>query len=209
MAHSQASQRSLHIAPIFRMLLKVAVNWTQQCEFFNVCGTFESQQCAIFTPVCVRFCGTWFLPIGRMIHIHLKYLHWQIEQQKQPVCFSIWNNKHILALLHILAEGAIALSVTLSGGALFASWELLQFPSSLIVKVILASFMRASAQQTLWRSGADRCLHVYVYVYVHYLWVCLGGGDIANNLFVLGMRFVNRFGRLKFIPSRPFGYGQV
>ena len=46
----------------------------------------------------------------------------------------------------ILAEGARALSVTLSGGALFASWKLLQFPSSLIVKVILAIFRRASAQ---------------------------------------------------------------
>ena len=46
----------------------------------------------------------------------------------------------------ILAEGAVALPVTLSGGALFASWKLLQFPSSLIVKVILAIFMRASAQ---------------------------------------------------------------
>ena len=46
----------------------------------------------------------------------------------------------------ILAEGAIALSVTLSGGALFASWKLLQFLSSLIVKVILAIFTGASAQ---------------------------------------------------------------
>ena len=46
----------------------------------------------------------------------------------------------------ILAEGAIALPVTLSGGVLFASWKLLQFPSSLIVKVILAIFMGASAQ---------------------------------------------------------------
>ena len=50
------------------------------------------------------------------------------------------------ALFAILAEGAIALSVTHSGGALFASWKLLQFPSSLIVKVILAIFMGASAQ---------------------------------------------------------------
>jgi len=47
----------------------------------------------------------------------------------------------------ILAEGAIALPVTLSGGVLFASWKLLQFPSSLIVKVILAIFMGALAQQ--------------------------------------------------------------
>ena len=53
-----------------------------------------------------------------------------------------WSLKRFV----ILAEGAVALPVTLSGGALFASWKLLQFPSSLIVKVILAIFMRASAQ---------------------------------------------------------------
>ena len=58
----------------------------------------------------------------------------------------------------ILAEGAIALSVTLSGGALFASWKLLQFLSSLIVKVILAIFMRASAQQIC-------CSHELKYVH--------------------------------------------
>ena len=34
------SQRSLHIAPIFRLLLKVAVNGTQQCDFLNFCGSF-------------------------------------------------------------------------------------------------------------------------------------------------------------------------
>ena len=165
MAHWWASQRSLHIAPIFRLLLKVAVNGTQQCEFFNFCGTFESQQCATFIPMCVRFCGTWFLPIGRMTHIHLKSLHWKIAQQQQPVCFSILNKKHILALLHILAEGAIALSVTLSGGALFANWKLLQFLSSLIVKVILAIFMRASAQQKLYDQVAltDVCMCMCTY----------------------------------------------
>ena len=47
---------------------------------------------------------------------------------------------------YILAEGAIALSVTLSGGALFANGKLSQFPLSLIVKVIPALFMQASAQ---------------------------------------------------------------
>ena len=30
---SSASQRSLHNAPIFRLLLKVAVNGTRQCDF--------------------------------------------------------------------------------------------------------------------------------------------------------------------------------
>jgi hypothetical protein len=39
-----ASQRSLHNAPIFRLLLKVAVNGTHQCDFLNFCGTFGPQQ---------------------------------------------------------------------------------------------------------------------------------------------------------------------
>ena len=33
-----ASQCSLHNAPIFRLLLKVAVNGTHQCESLNFCG---------------------------------------------------------------------------------------------------------------------------------------------------------------------------
>jgi hypothetical protein len=48
----------------------------------------------------------------------------------------------------ILAEGAIALSVTLCGGALFATRKLFKFPSSLVAKVIPANFMWASAQQS-------------------------------------------------------------
>jgi hypothetical protein len=32
------SQCSLHNAPIFRLLLKVAVNGTHQCESLNFCG---------------------------------------------------------------------------------------------------------------------------------------------------------------------------
>jgi hypothetical protein len=34
------SQCSLHNAPIFRLLLKVAVNGTHQCESLIFCGTF-------------------------------------------------------------------------------------------------------------------------------------------------------------------------
>ena len=37
--HELASQCSLHNAPIFRLLLKVAVNGTHQCESLNFCGT--------------------------------------------------------------------------------------------------------------------------------------------------------------------------
>jgi len=39
-----ASQRSLHNAPIFRLLLKVAVNGTHQCDFLNFCGSLGSQR---------------------------------------------------------------------------------------------------------------------------------------------------------------------
>ena len=38
------SQRSLHNAPIFRLLLKVAVNGTHQCDLSNFCGGLGSQQ---------------------------------------------------------------------------------------------------------------------------------------------------------------------
>ena len=36
---ADSSQCSLHNAPIFRLLLKVAVNGTHQCESLNFCGT--------------------------------------------------------------------------------------------------------------------------------------------------------------------------
>ena len=36
-----ASQRSLHNEPIFRLLLKVAVKGTQQCDFLNFCGVYS------------------------------------------------------------------------------------------------------------------------------------------------------------------------
>jgi hypothetical protein len=39
-----SSQRSLHNAPIFRLLLKVAVKGTHQCDFYNFWGIFGFQQ---------------------------------------------------------------------------------------------------------------------------------------------------------------------
>ena len=42
--HVAASQRSLHNAPIFRLLLKVAVNGTHQCGCLNFCGSFGPQR---------------------------------------------------------------------------------------------------------------------------------------------------------------------
>ena len=42
----ETSQRSLHNAPIFRLLLKVAVNGTHQCDFLNFWGAAKLQQYA-------------------------------------------------------------------------------------------------------------------------------------------------------------------
>ena len=47
-----ASQRSLHNAPIFRLLLKVAVNGTHQCDFLNFCGGSGSQ-CSLCDHSCL------------------------------------------------------------------------------------------------------------------------------------------------------------
>ena len=46
--HQCVSQRSLHNAPIFRLLLKVAVNGTHQCDFLNFCGGLgpQREQCS-------------------------------------------------------------------------------------------------------------------------------------------------------------------
>ena len=58
--NTEASQRSLHNAPIFRLLLKVAVNGTHQCDFLNFCGGFGSQQSvapslSLVAPSLTRF----------------------------------------------------------------------------------------------------------------------------------------------------------
>jgi hypothetical protein len=46
---SGASQRSLHNAPIFRLLLKVAVNGTHQCDCLDFCGGLGPQY---VSPTC-------------------------------------------------------------------------------------------------------------------------------------------------------------
>ena len=42
--HGWSSQRSLHSAPIFRLLLKVAVNGTHQCDSHNFWGALSSNK---------------------------------------------------------------------------------------------------------------------------------------------------------------------
>jgi hypothetical protein len=44
-----ASQRSLHNAPIFRLLLKVAVKGTHQCDFLNFCRDLCPNKCLVTT----------------------------------------------------------------------------------------------------------------------------------------------------------------
>ena len=56
-----ASQRSLLNAPIFRLLLKVAVNGTHQCDFLNFCGGFGSQRIS-------EACGELALAGARLAH---------------------------------------------------------------------------------------------------------------------------------------------
>ena len=48
--HQSVSQRSLHNAPIFRLLLKVAVNGTHQCDFLNFCGGLGPQHLTHHCP---------------------------------------------------------------------------------------------------------------------------------------------------------------
>ena len=46
------SQRSLHNAPIFRLLLKVAVKGTHQCDLLNFCGGFWSPTSVWYWSCC-------------------------------------------------------------------------------------------------------------------------------------------------------------
>ena len=61
-----ASQRSLHNAPIFRLLLKVAVNGTHQCDSSNFCGASSpNTECdmVVAVVVVVVVCGLRGAPI--------------------------------------------------------------------------------------------------------------------------------------------------
>ena len=131
------------------------MNGTHQCDFLNFCG------------------GGW---APNVVHSDM----YRVDE-KQVLQRTMWRLRvmccHCLAphrpeegsyvwAPRILAEGAIALSVTLSGGALFASWKLLQFPSSLIVKVILAIFMGASVQlrKALALTRQEQCYFLLCYL---------------------------------------------
>ena len=109
------SQRSLHNAPIFRLLLKVAVNGTHQCGFINFCGALWAPTVLLLRArTCRKRCARACVP--RALSPHLGGVHCRVH----PARVAQRSTRNGSAP-GILAEGAIALSVTLSGGALFAS----------------------------------------------------------------------------------------
>ena len=63
-AHMKLSQRSLQDAPIFRLLLKVAVKGTHQCDYSNFWGSFglpteqQQQQTRTWSKVLVKLWNT-------------------------------------------------------------------------------------------------------------------------------------------------------
>ena len=69
----RASQCSLHNAPIFRLLLKVAVNGTHQCESLNFCGTlvptFTTMAYKI-NSVCWHVLQHAAFGLGMHMHVH-------------------------------------------------------------------------------------------------------------------------------------------
>ena len=94
------SQRSLHSAPIFRLLLKVAVNGTHQCDFHNFGGALCSN--------CTTSIQTTSIQLKQPNPTHCKNAEGGISPQ---VCQILTTTPFSQS---ILAEGAIALSVTLS-----------------------------------------------------------------------------------------------
>jgi len=113
--------------------------WSRKVFFLVVKTTTKKTRVFFVVVKNGFFCGCEFTTRKETIYNHKK---------KQPPPHKEFSrpSSSLNASCYILAEGAIALSVTLSGGALFASGKLLLLPSSLTVKVILAIFMRALAQ---------------------------------------------------------------
>ena len=75
-------------------------------------------------------------------------LRYRSKEQKRHKNRQNNNQCSSSSLLASLRKGAIALSVTLSGGALFANWKLVQFSSSLTSRSFL---------QRLWGFGPTCC----------------------------------------------------
>ena len=70
----------------------------------------------------------WCARLKRIPHIEYPYsLHEGANYVKQAVFSNLCSNITGPANKSILAEGAMTLPVTFSGGVLFANWKLIQF----------------------------------------------------------------------------------
>ena len=117
----------------------------------------------------------------------------------------------IFLFARILAEGAIARSVTLSGGALFATSKLFKFTSNLTVKVILAILMGFRPTCCLLSES------YLVTVLIASPALCQPELCFRSQLFAASKRGNDMLEYFKLfmntdperIPSRPLGYDQV
>ena len=69
--HCQASQCSLHNAPILRLLLAVAANGTHQCESMICCGAFSPNLCGRGFDLQENGSGMSSTPAGQFAHSQL------------------------------------------------------------------------------------------------------------------------------------------
>ena len=100
--HQSVSQRSLHNAPIFRLLLKVAVNGTHQCDFLNFCGGLGPQHLTQHCPSYDSFNFFCKSPPGTG----------DFQMMKTPPCQATKafdsTNTHASAILHMVGRSSQA-----------------------------------------------------------------------------------------------------
>ena len=113
----KASQRSLQDAPIFRLLLKVAVKGTHQCDFTNFWGSLGLPTTRKYVAAAAR--------AAQRCHadqrLRCDRCRLTARSNKTRATTNACAGRAADAQASILAEGAMTLPVTLSGGVLFAS----------------------------------------------------------------------------------------
>ena len=125
---------------------------THQCDFHNFGGAFCSN--------CTTSIHTSSIQLGLPHPTHCKNVKGEFPQSLASPC-------HTPLSQSILAEGAIALSVTLSGGALFAA---VCFDCAFLVFLELCS---STAQATSWRDLNEIPLLCDIFVIVHFQCLCI------------------------------------
>ena len=90
-SEGEPSQRSLHNAPIFRLLLKVAVKGTHQCDLSNFCGGFwpptlePKKRCGLqLLPRCLRSLSVCWGRVVPMLFASVRALAASVRPQMLP-----------------------------------------------------------------------------------------------------------------------------